>query len=123
MLFRSVPSHDNLFRSLVQSAREKLKGKPVQIPQYEHRELHLCIFRRLDNPFVLGILEAYWEVYENVGLNVLTDLNYLELVWQYHEKMVEAIISGNFAVGYQALVDHMALLLQRPKPLPRQNFE
>jgi DNA-binding FadR family transcriptional regulator len=95
----------------------------VQIPHSEHRELHLAIYRHLANPFVLGLLEAYWEVYETTGLDVYTDLVYLKQVWQYHEKMVDAICTGHYAVGYQLLMEHLDLLYQRSKPLSRQMFE
>jgi len=47
-------------QDLIDRAWGKLRGTPIQIPQGEHRELHLTIYRRLDNPFVSGILEAYW---------------------------------------------------------------
>lgn len=110
-------------RDLVARAMYKIRGKPAQIPHEEHRELHLLIYRRLDNPFVSGILEAYWEMYVAVGLDVYTDLDYLERVWQYHERMVDAICAGNFAAGFQALREHMDLLVQRAKPTSRQKFE
>jgi DNA-binding FadR family transcriptional regulator len=67
----------------------------------------------LNNPFVTGILEAYWEAYEAVGLNLYADISYLRTVWQYHRKMVEAICSGDEAAGYRALIEHTDLLLQR----------
>jgi len=118
----TTEDHDYL-RLLLKQADEKLKGTPVQIPHSEHRELHLAIFRRLDNPFVFGLLEAYWDVYESSGLNVYTDLAYLQQVWQYHAKMVDAIVAGHYAVGYQTLMDHLDLLYQRAKPLSRQMFE
>ena len=110
-------------RGLVNHAQAKLKGDPIQIPHYEHRELHLTIYRRLDNPFVLGLLESYWDVYEAVGLDVYTDITYLERVWYYHQQIVEAICSGDIATGYQALVEHMELLVQRSKPVSYQKFE
>jgi DNA-binding FadR family transcriptional regulator len=112
-----------LLRDLVVRAYQKLRGHPVQIPHSEHRELHLSIYRRLDNPFVIGILDTYWELYEAVGLAVYTDYSYLEKVWQYHERMVEAICAGNFAAGYQALNEHVDLLYQRSRPVSRQKFE
>jgi DNA-binding FadR family transcriptional regulator len=102
-------------QNLVARAWEKLRGTPIQVPHEEHRSLHLMIFSRLENPFVTGILEAYWEAYEAVGLNVFAGgYEYLEEVWQYHQKMVEAICSGNFEAGYQALIRHTDLLYQRP---------
>lgn len=113
----------NHLRDLIGRAKEKLKGSPVQIPHQEHRELHLSIYRRLANPFVIGILEAYWDMYEAAGLDVYTDLTYLFRVWQYHEKMVEMICQGDYDSGYKALLDHMDLLFQRSRPVSRQKFE
>lgn len=95
---------------LMERAWRKLDGRPIQIPHDEHKQLHLTIYCRLNNPFVSGILEAYWESYEAIGLNVFTDYNYLRGVWQYHEKMVNAICSGDFAAGHRALVEHTDLL-------------
>lgn len=100
-------------QALIAQAMEKLHGTPVQIPHAEHRQLHLLIYRRLDNPFVQGLLEAYWEAYEQIGLNVYTDIKYLQEVWEYHQAMVEAICRGDYAGGYQILLDHNDLLYQR----------
>lgn len=104
-----------VLRALVGRAWDKLNGAPVQIPQVEHRQLHLLIFSRLDNPFVTGILEAYWEAYEAVGLNVYADYDYLQQVWRYHQEMVDAICAGDTNRGYRALVEHKDLLYQRPE--------
>ena len=101
-------------QNLVARAWKKLQGTQIQVPHEEHCLLHLKIYSRLENPFVTGILEAYWEAYEAVGLNVFTGgYDMLEEVWQYHQKMVEAICTGNFAAGHEALVAHTDLLYQR----------
>jgi DNA-binding FadR family transcriptional regulator len=105
--------HDKL-RALLAQAWEKLNGRPVHIPHAEHRQLHLCIYSKLENPFVQGLLEAYWEIYEAVGLNMFADYNYLQQVWRYHQQMVDSICSGDFDSGYQALVKHKDLLFHRP---------
>lgn len=97
---------------LINQAWEKLRGIPVRVPHEEHRELHLLIYRRLDNPFVLGILESYWSAYEAVGMSLYTDIKYLEDVWAYHEKMVNSICLGDFKAGYDALAQHADLLHQ-----------
>ena len=99
---------------LMSRAWDKLRGAPIQIPHEEHRQLHVLVYSRLDNPFVLGIIEAYWDAYEAVGLNVYTDYNYLQEVWQYHQKMVDAICVQDFEAGYQALLDHTDLIYHRP---------
>jgi len=109
------PEDKKYLRTLVDRAWEKLHGSPVQIPHMEHRELHLTIFSRLDNLFVLGLLEAYWDAYEIVGLNVFSDYEYLERVWNYHQKMVEAILDEEYDEGYQVLVEHIGMLHHRPE--------
>ena len=98
---------------LVRQAWAKLNGHPIQIPHSEHRLLHLTIFSRLDNPFVTGLLEAYWEAYEAVELNLFADYAYLQQVWQYHERIVKAIVEGDYETGYAALVEHTRLLRYR----------
>ena len=101
--------------AIITRAWEKLEGTPVQVPHEEHRKLHLAIYRKLDNPFVIGVLEAYWEAYEAVGLNVFAGgYEYLKEVWAYHQSMVESISSGKFEAGYEALVRHTDLLYHRP---------
>lgn len=109
----SKSDHDNL-EILIDRAWKKLQGDPIRLPHREHRELHLAIFSNLKNPFVLGILEAYWNAYEEVGLNRYAGLDYLEEVWRYHRHMVEAICQGKHELGRQILVDHFDLMSQRP---------
>lgn len=102
-------------RTLVEHAWAKLRGKPIQVPHEEHRNMHLLIYRRLENPFVTGILEAYWDAYETVGLNVFAGgYEYLQEVWRFHQDMVEAICNGDYKAGYEALIAHTDLLYQRP---------
>jgi DNA-binding FadR family transcriptional regulator len=111
---RLTPEDHLELKRLVVRAWEKLNGHPIEIPHPEHRQLHLGIYRRLGNPFVFGLLEAYWEAYEAVGLNLYTDIDYLQEVWRYHEQMVEAICDGDYDRGYAALIQHKDLLFHRP---------
>lgn len=110
---RLTPDDHQALQALIVQAMEKLHGTPVQIPHDEHRRLHLLTYSRLGNPFVQGLLEAYWEAYEQIGLNVYTDIKYLQEVWEYHQSMVQAICRGDFAGGYQTLLEHNDLLYQR----------
>ncbi|HTP03361.1 MAG TPA: FCD domain-containing protein [Anaerolineales bacterium] len=101
-------------QELVTRAQQKLGSTPVQVPHEEHRILHLLIYRRLDNPFVTGILESYWDAYEAVGLNLYAgSIDYLHEVWQYHARMVECICNGDYDAGRKALMEHTDLLAQR----------
>ena len=110
-----TPEDKQALQVLVTRAWKKLRGTPIQVPHEEHRNLHLMVYSRLENPFVTGILEAYWEAYETVGLNrYMGGIDYLEEVWQHHQQMVEAICNGNFEAGYEALVKHTDLLYHRP---------
>ena len=102
-------------QNLITHAFEKLRGIPVRVPHEEHRKLHLIIYSRLNNPFVTGLLEGYWEAYESVGLNMYAGgMDHLEEVWGYHQTMVESICNGNYAAGRKALVTHIDLFAQRP---------
>ncbi len=107
-----IPQDHSLLKDLVARAWDKLRGSPIEIPHPEHRELHLTIYRRLNNPFVSGLLQTYWEAYEAVGLNFFTDYNYLTEVWQYHQKMVDSICANDFDAGYTALSEHSDLIYQ-----------
>jgi DNA-binding FadR family transcriptional regulator len=97
-------------RRLVRSAWEKLKGRPVHIPHQEHRELHMTFYKRLNNVFVSGLLEAYWDAYEAVGLSVYADLDYLEQVWTYHDQLAEAAIQKDKTKGLEILREHFNLM-------------
>ena len=102
-------------KALVARAWEKLRRSPIQVPHEEHRNMHLLIYSRLENPFVTGILEAYWEAYEAVGLNVFAGgYEYLQEVWRYHQVMIESICNGDYKAGFEALVTHTDLLYHRP---------
>ncbi len=108
-----TPADHAHLQNLVRHAWAKLDGQPIQIPHTEHRDLHLTIFGRLANPFVKGLLEAYWEAYEAVGLSVYSDYQYLREVWTYHARIVEALVAHNYDEGYRLLVEHTTLLRAR----------
>lgn len=116
---RTLTPEDLLeLQAIVARAREKLDNPSIQVPHEEHRNLHLLIYRRLENPFVTGLLEAYWDAYEAVGLNMFRgDYTYLKEVWQYHARMVESICRGDVEAGYEALVKHTELLYHRPESI------
>jgi DNA-binding FadR family transcriptional regulator len=110
---RLIPADHAHLQALIEKARAKLNGRPVQIPHAEHRELHLTIFSRLQNPFVTGLLEAYWDAYEAVGLSMYSDYAYLQEVWDYHARIVAALIAGDVDLGHQLLIQHTQLLRHR----------
>jgi len=109
-----TPAGHAELQTLIAQAWEKLNGTPVRIPHPEHRRLHLTIFSRLENPFVRGLLEAYWEAYEAVELDSYADYSYLREVWDYHQRMVEAIVQGDIEVSRQTFIEHTCLLHHRP---------
>ena len=103
-------------RGLIAAAVRQLERQPIQVPADEHRTFHMTIFARLDNPFVQGTLEAFWEAYEAFGLNLYQDLSYHRTVWSYHERIVDAIEAGDVEASRRLLVEHMNLLDVRPRP-------
>ena len=107
------PADIATLRELIASAQRRLAGQSIQVPASEHRAFHLTLFSRLENPFVLGIIEAYWEAYEAFGLNLYFELDYHRTVWDYHERIVNAIEKGDIETGRRLLVEHMTLLGHR----------
>ena len=105
-------THDNLHEmmNLIKNAQEKLGKNPIQIPHSEHRKLHLSIYQNIHNEYVTSLLEAYWVMYESVGLDLYTDYSYLVKVWNYHEMIVEEIAKGCFEKSFELLIEHMELI-------------
>jgi DNA-binding FadR family transcriptional regulator len=97
-------------REIVAQAWSKLRGVPVHVPNGEHRQLHLTIFSRLANPFVQGVLEAYWDAYEASELTRYASYQYWLEVWNYHERIVDALCEGEYESARQLLVEHFDLL-------------
>lgn len=95
---------------LIIRAKDKLNSIPVQIPHPEHHQLHMSIYKNIQNEFVISLLEAYWMMYKSIGLDLYTDLKYLVRVWDYHGRIVEAISRGKFDQGYELLVEHMDMI-------------
>jgi GntR family transcriptional repressor for pyruvate dehydrogenase complex len=109
--------------SLVQQANQKIARSPIQIPKEEHRDFHLGIFQHLNNHFVFSILESYWNLYQSSDLIIYMDQAYLELVWNFHQKIVDALKARDFARGHEALLKHMDLVKQIKKHELKQRFE
>jgi DNA-binding FadR family transcriptional regulator len=112
---QTLTEHDkDEMRKYVETARQKLLGARVVIPNEEHRRFHLTVFKRLQNPFVMGLLEAYWDAYEAVELNRYADYDYHRQVWDYHEQILDAICEGAFDRARQLFIDHTKLLRHQP---------
>lgn len=99
--------------AIVTRAIGKLKSRPIQIPHDEHRELHMRIFSKLENPFVQGLLKAYWDAYEAVELHLFFELSYYETMWESHRVMVEALRTDQRARGRDVLTQHFSILENR----------
>ncbi len=102
-------------QACIDTANDKLDSPPIHIPNPEHRIFHLTVFKRLDNVFVLGILEAYWDLYEEVGIHRYMDYSYLRQVWDYHSKILQLIRGKRFDEARQAFVEHTRLLSFVPR--------
>jgi DNA-binding FadR family transcriptional regulator len=100
-----------VMQECILAARSKLNlnNTHIQIPNDEHRAFHLRVFKRLENPFVLGVLEAYWDAYEAVEINRYADYDYHTLVWDYHERILDAICAGDYERGKELFLAHTRL--------------
>jgi GntR family transcriptional repressor for pyruvate dehydrogenase complex len=98
---------------ILDDADRKLQGSPIEIPHSEHREFHTLLFSKLDNPFAVGLLKAYWDAYEAVGLHRYFDLSYYQRMWSSHRLMTEAIMDDQYDKGQEILAQHLTLLEDR----------
>lgn len=111
---RKLSSEDvEELQRIVERARCRLEGEPREIPHREHREFHLLTFARLENEFVQGLLRAYWDAYEAVGLHLYFDFSYYEAMWASHKAIAEAIAAGQYGAGREVLAEHFTLLRDR----------
>ena len=118
-----TPEDKQKLQQLIAKAWAKLKGDPIHVPNEEHRQLHLTIFSRLDNPFVQGMLAAYWDAYEASELTRFATYEYWLEVWHYHERIVEAIVQDDVATGLNLLKGHFALLPHPAASLSNNNHQ
>jgi DNA-binding FadR family transcriptional regulator len=112
-----TPEDITEMKACVEEAHNKLSDERIQIPNAEHRQFHMTIFRRLNNPFVIGILEAYWDAYDAVELNRYSDYDYLQRVWEYHARILDAICQSDYAAAQQLYIEHTRLLRYQPRML------
>jgi DNA-binding FadR family transcriptional regulator len=110
---RLMPEDIAQLKAIIASAQDRLARSPIQVPANEHRDFHLTLFSRLENPFVQGIMEAFWDAYEAFGLNLYFELDYHRSVWEYHEQIIKAIDAKDIEHSRRLLVEHMNLIQRR----------
>ncbi|HPT23109.1 MAG TPA: FCD domain-containing protein [Anaerolineaceae bacterium] len=112
-----------VLQAIVDAALAKIRQQPVEIPLDEHRDLHLLIYRHLDNPIVISMLETYWDLYSQTAASRYYDRDSLEVIWVQHQKMVSALAARQFEQGFEVMVAHMDLLQSVKKAEINQRFE
>ncbi len=110
-------------RGYIEAAHSKLNSRWVQIPNQEHRAFHMTVFKHLDNPFVIGLLEAYWDAYKAIEPHRYTDYAYMQKVWNYHERILDGICAGDFEAAKTAFIEHTRLLRYHPSGQSSETFE
>jgi DNA-binding GntR family transcriptional regulator len=110
-----TPDDLALMRRQVESALVKLEGEHVRIPNEEHRVFHMTVFSRLNNPFVTGLLEAYWDAYEAVEVHRYHDYDDLLKVWDYHGQILAALEADDIAEAKKLFVEHTQLIRFKPE--------
>lgn len=83
----------------------------------------MLVYSKLQNPFVIGLLETYWDLFEQFGYLQTPEIDYLEKVWLYHGKIVDAVANNDLALGYNLMREHMDLFNQRTTNSNAQSFE
>ncbi|MBK8021382.1 MAG: FadR family transcriptional regulator [Chloroflexi bacterium] len=107
---RLQPEDLEAMRECISKAYAKLNSSHIGIPNEEHRNFHLILFKRLENPFVMGILEAYWDAYEAVEVTRYASYQYLLQVWNYHEQILDALCASDYDHAKQLFIEHTKLI-------------
>jgi DNA-binding FadR family transcriptional regulator len=118
-----LPDDLDKLLSIVETAESKIQKYPPLLPHHEHYLLHQLLFSKIDNLFVQGVFDVYWDIYEARGFSIISDLDYLVRVWDYHRRFVVAIRMGNYSEAYLIFMEHKELFLRSPKLSVPQNFE
>ncbi len=108
---------------IVDAAEYKIESYPPVLPHIEHRDLHLLLFSHVENVFLNGILEVYWEIYESQGYSIVNNHQYLKSVWGYHRQVCEAIKIQDFDLAFQLFREHKELIRWSPKVENAYQFE
>lgn len=101
--------------AIIAQAKQKLANERIIIPHQEHRDFHITFFERFDNPFVHGVLTAYWDVYEARSFGRYQTYEYWQEVWRYHQLIVDSAESGDIAQSLAYLQEHFRLLKTTPE--------
>ena len=101
-------------KEIIDKAWNRLNGTPSHAPNKEHRQFHLKIFSRLENPFVQGLLKTYWTAYADSQITRLMGYDYWVQVWEYHGRITDALVADQFAKGRDLLIEHFSLLPENP---------
>lgn len=99
--------------ALCDAAETKLHAPQIEVPQTEHRRLHVLLFSHLENPFVRAVLRVYWDAYEVAGLHRYFALDYHLRVWSLHRAIVQSIVDRDYERGRRLLREHFHLLHDR----------
>ncbi len=99
--------------AIVERAERKLASAPIEIPHREHRDFHLLTFSRLENPFVTGLLQAYWDGYEAIELHRYFDLSYYREMWTSHRQITQRLQDREFRQSREVLIQHYTILENR----------
>lgn len=110
-------------RGYIEAARAKLNSRWIQIPNQEHQAFHMTVFKHLENPFVIGLLEAYWDAYKAIEPHRYTDYAYMQRVWNYHERILNGICIEDFEAAKTAFIEHTRLLRYHPNDYSSEAFE
>lgn len=110
-------------QSFINLAFKKIQENPLIVPYNEHRDFHMAIYQPLHNPIVSSVLETYWELYRDSGLQFVADQEYLSTVWSQHQKILDAVAQREFEEGFNILISHMDLFKKANKPVLKQRFE
>jgi DNA-binding FadR family transcriptional regulator len=89
-------------------------GQPIVEPD---RAFHLALFRPLDNPLLLRLIELFWDAYHRLRKEVVVEPSDPNRVHAIHAAIVQALRSGDVDRVRAAMVGHFAMIPPGVAPL------
>lgn len=90
-------------RSLTDTMQAKAARGEVFV--VEDQAFHIAIYRRVDNPILRGLLEAFWELFDHMSPETRTGTN-LPATAAAHAQIVDALVAGEMALAAHHLNSH-----------------
>ncbi len=82
------------------------RGARGEMFSYEDRAFHRALYRPLNNTLVVQLLEAFWDIFYVVRVELPGTAPHPELTARHHRQILEALMAGDAVAASTAMTEH-----------------